>query len=104
MLLLEYRVSERRAYATVRLHRTVYRYVDQPRDDRDVRQRIKEIAETRVRYGVQRRQVPLQREAWRDNDTPTYRTYQEEGMSLRSDPHHRNKPAPDRTQRPLQTG
>ena len=36
------------------LHRSVYRYVDNPRDDRPVRQRLKEIAETRVRYGFQR--------------------------------------------------
>ena len=51
MLLAEYRVSERRACATVFLQRSVFRYVDQPRDDRAVRQRMKEIAETRVRYG-----------------------------------------------------
>ena len=50
MLLAEYRVSERRACATVFLHRSVYRYLDQPRDDRAVRQRMKEIAETPVRY------------------------------------------------------
>ena len=47
MLLTEYRVSERRACATVFLHRSVYRYVGHPRDDRAVRQRLKEIAETR---------------------------------------------------------
>ena len=52
MLLTEYHVSERRACATVFLHRSVYRYVGHPRDDRAVRQRLKEIAETRVRYGL----------------------------------------------------
>jgi len=54
MLLTEYRVSERRACAIVLLERTVYRYVGHPRDDRAVRQRIKEIATTRVRYGFER--------------------------------------------------
>jgi putative transposase len=49
MLLTEYRVSERRACATVFLQRSVYRYVGHPRDDRAVRQRLKEIAATRVR-------------------------------------------------------
>ena len=58
MLLAEYRVSERRACATVFLQRTVYRYLDQPRDDRAVRQRIKEIAETRVRYGFRAHSDP----------------------------------------------
>ena len=52
LLLLEYRVSERRACATAFLHRWVYRYLEQPRDDRAVRQRMKEIAATRVRYGL----------------------------------------------------
>ena len=32
MLLADYRVSERRACAMVLLQRSVYRYVDQPRD------------------------------------------------------------------------
>ena len=82
MLLLEYRVSERRACATVRLHRTVYRYVDQPRDDRAVRQRIKEIATTRVRYGFERIQVLLRRAGWRDNHKRTYRIYKEEGAEF----------------------
>jgi putative transposase len=67
MLLAEYRISERRACATVFLHRSVYRYVDQPRDDRAVRQRMKEIAETRVRYGFNRIHILLRREGWRDN-------------------------------------
>lgn len=39
---------------TVLLRRTVYRYVGQPRVDRAVRQRVKEIAERRVRYGFER--------------------------------------------------
>ena len=67
MLLAEYRVSERRACATVFLHRSVYRYLDQPRDDRAVRQRMKEVAETRVRYGFARIYILLRREGWCDN-------------------------------------
>jgi putative transposase len=59
MLLAEYRVSERRACATVYLHRSVYRYLDRPRDDRAVRQRMKEIAKTRVRYGFARIHILL---------------------------------------------
>ena len=71
MLLAEYRVSERRACATVFLQRSVYRYLDQPRDDRAVRQRMKEIAETRVRYGFNRIHILLRREGWRDNHKRT---------------------------------
>ena len=59
MLLAEYRVSERRACAIVFLQRSVYRYLDQPHDDGAVRQRMKEIAETRVRYGFARTHILL---------------------------------------------
>jgi hypothetical protein len=72
-LLAEYRVSERRACATVFLHRSVYRYLDQPRDDRAVRQRMKEIAETRVRYGFNRIHILLRREGWRETVAPALR-------------------------------
>ena len=104
MLLTEYRVSERRACATVLLARTVYRYVNQPRDDRPVRQRMKEIAETRVRYGFARIHILLRREGWRDNHKRTYRIYKEEGLNLRSKRPRRNKTAAHRQQRPLLTG
>ena len=90
MLLAEYRVSERRACATVFLHRSVYRYLDQPRDDRAVRQRIKEIAETRVRYGFNRIHILLRREGWRDNHKRTYRIYKEQGAEF-AEEHHRRR-------------
>jgi putative transposase len=93
MLLAEYRVSERRACATVLLARTVYRYVDHRRDDRAVRQRLKELAETRVRYGFPRLQILLRREGWRDNHKRTYRIYKEEGLNLRTKRPRRNKTA-----------
>jgi transposase InsO family protein len=44
-----------------------YCYMDQRRDDRAVRQRIEEIAATRVRYGFERSRILLRREGWRDN-------------------------------------
>ena len=69
----------------------VYRYLDQPRDDRAVRQRLKEIAETRVRYGFARIHILLRREGWRDNHKRTYRIYKEEGLNLRSKRPRRNK-------------
>jgi putative transposase len=101
MLLAEYRVSERRACATVFLQRSVYRYLDHPRDDRAVRQRMREIAETRVRYGFARIHILLRREGWRDNHKRTYRIYKEEGLNLRSKRPRRNKTAAHRQQRPL---
>lgn len=42
--------------------------------------RLKELAESRVRYGYRRLHVLLQREGWRVNHKRTYRLYSEEGL------------------------
>jgi len=73
------------------------------RDDRAVRQRIKEIAETRVRYGFTRIHVLLRREGWQDNHKRTYRIYKEEGLNLRSKRPRRNKAAAHREKYPSLT-
>ncbi len=99
-----YRVSERRACSVVMLSRTVFHYVEHKRDDRAVRQRIREIAETRVRYGFDRIQVLLRREGWTDNHKRTYRIYKEEGLNLRSKRPRRSKAAAHRMERPHLAG
>lgn len=78
-----YWVSERRACRAIGFCRTSHRYRSHRRDDRALRQRIVEIAETRVRYGYRRVQVLLRREGWRVNHKRTYRIYCEEGLHLR---------------------
>lgn len=47
-------------------------------------QRIKEICETRVRFGYRRVHVLLRREGWEINAKKTYRVYKELGMQLRT--------------------
>jgi len=78
-----YWVSQRRACRVVGFCRTSHRYRSHRRDDRALRLRIVEIAETRVRYGYRRVQVLLRREGWRVNHKRTYRIYCEEGLYLR---------------------
>jgi len=78
-----YWVSQRRACRVVGFCRTSHRYRSYRRDDRALRLRIVEIAETRVRYGYRRVQVLLRREGWRVNHKRTYRIYCEEGLHLR---------------------
>jgi len=78
-----YWVSERRACRIIRFCRTSHRYRSHRRDDRALRQRIVEIAETRVRYGYRRVHVLLRREGWRVNHKRTYRIYCQEGLNLR---------------------
>ena len=65
---------------------------------------MREIAETRVRYGQRRIHTLLRREGWKDNHKRTYRVYKEEGLNLRSKRPRRNKAAAHRMERPDNTG
>lgn len=49
-----------------------------------MKQRVKEICETRVRFGYRRVHVLLRREGWEINAKKTYRVYKELGMQLRN--------------------
>jgi putative transposase len=102
-LIEEYRVSVRRACRICLTARSLYYFKPQgPRDDRAVRARIREIAETRVRYGIARIHVLLRREGWQDNHKRTRRVYLEEGLNLRHRRPRRSKAAAHRqTHSPL---
>ena len=47
-------------------------------------QRIKEICQTRVRYGYRRIHVSLRREGWHHGQNKTRRVYRELGLQLRN--------------------
>src|SRR4051812_14229347 len=49
-----------------------------------LKKRIKEIAETRVRYGYRRIEVLLRREGWQVNHKRVRRLYSEMGLQLRN--------------------
>ena len=100
-LLDEYRVSIKRATAVCLLARSLFYYKAHGRDDRAVRQRIKEIAAVRVRYGVARIHVLLRREGWLDNHKRVRRIYREEGLNLRTKRPRRHKAAVHRTENSL---
>lgn len=64
--------------------RTVYTYVSKRLEQAPLRQRIREIATTRVRYGYQRIYILLRREGWLVNHKRVLRLYREEGLNLRN--------------------
>jgi transposase InsO family protein len=78
-----YQVSEQRACRVAAVPRTTMRYRSQARDQSPLRQRIKELAATRVRYGYRRIPILFHREGWRVNAKRVYRLYREQGLSLR---------------------
>jgi putative transposase len=59
-------------------------YKPRRRGQADLEQRIKEIAETRMRYGYRLVHVAPQREGWITNIKRTYRLYTALGLQLRN--------------------
>lgn len=76
--------SIRRACQTLRAERSTYHYKRRRPDQAALKQRIKEICETRVRYGYRRVHVLLQREGWDVNVKRVHRLYNELGLQLRN--------------------
>jgi putative transposase len=77
-------VSIRRACSALRVDRALYVYKSKRGGQADLKQRIKEIAETRVRYGYRRIHVLLRREGWLVNAKRIYRLYKELSLQLRN--------------------
>ncbi len=95
-----YPISERRACRTVCCARATY-YYRSHRDPRTMlRQRIREMAQTRVRYGYRKIRVLLNREGWAVGKHLVYRLYREEGLMLRHWPPRRRKAVVVRAHRP----
>jgi hypothetical protein len=77
-----YCVGERRACRVLRVPRATYRYRSCLDPRTELRMRIREIAQTRVRYGYRKIRVLLNREGWNVGKHLVYRLYCEEGLCL----------------------
>lgn len=80
----DWKVSIRRACAALLIETSLYHYKSKRGDQAELKARIKEIAETRVRYGYRRVHVLLRREGWNVNAKRIYRLYKEMGLQLRN--------------------
>ena len=96
----EYRVSIRRACAVIPYRRQSWYYRPVDRDDGVLRQRVNDIAASRVRYGFWRIFTLLRREGWKDNHKRVYRVYCEERLNLRTKRPRRSKAAAHRQHHP----
>ena len=81
-----YRVSQRHACCVLEVARATHRYEGQQEQWIELRMRIREIAQTRVRYGYRMIRVLLNREGWKVGKDLVYRLYKEEGLGLRKRP------------------
>ncbi len=79
-----FEVSERRACRAMGFGRASHRYQSRRDPAVELRMRLKELAESRVRYGYRRLHILLQREGWQVNHKRLYRLYCEEGLSIRT--------------------
>ena len=80
----EWDVSIRRACRILEVDTSTYHYKSRRPGQADLEQRIKDICQTRVRYGYRRVHVLLRREGWRINQKKTRRIYRELGLQLRN--------------------
>jgi len=80
----EWGVSIRRACRVVELDTSTYHYKSRRPGQAELENRIKEICQTRIRYGYRRVHVLLCREGWRINQKKTRRIYRQLGLQLRN--------------------
>lgn len=83
-MMSEWSVSQRRACRVLQFDPTSYRYKSRRLAQATLEAKIKEICQTRVRYGYRRVHVLLQREGWVINKKKTLRIYREMGLQLRA--------------------
>lgn len=80
----DWAVSIRRACQALKFDRSTHHYQSRRTEQAGLKERIRDICQTRVRYGYRRVHVLLEREGWGTNIKRTYRIYRELGMQLRN--------------------
>lgn len=83
LLVVCFGLSQRRVCRLVALDRNTLRYRSQRPGDHALRTRMRELAETKRRYGCPRIYVRLRREGWMVNHKKVERIHRKEGLSLR---------------------
>ena len=76
-------LSQRRACALIGITRRSFQRAPAPDRNHQLRQRLRELAEERRRWGCPMLYLMLRREGWRANHKRVERLYREEGLSLR---------------------
>jgi len=82
-LMGRYTVGLRQACRCVRMTRSMYYYRSRMDPQTALRQRMREIAHARVRFGYRRVYIMLRREGWDVGKDRFYRVYREENLGLR---------------------
>lgn len=76
-------VSERRACRVIAADRSVVRYASRRDDDAGLREKLRDLAYQRRRFGYRRLHILLRRDGVTINRKKTQRLYREEGLTVR---------------------
>jgi putative transposase len=98
-----WQLSERRACSVLDINRKMLHYHVVKRDDPVLRACIKEIAQTRIRYGYERITILLRREGWHVNRKRVRRIYREENLAIRTKTPKRRRAALVRAEQVIPT-
>ena len=82
-LVEEFNISIRRACSLIGSSRSSHYYPSKPRDDTEIRRRLRELAHKHKRYGCPRLHVMLKREGYDINHKRIERLYREEKLKIR---------------------
>ena len=77
-------ISERRGCRLFGMERSSHRYVHRRDPQQALRQRLKELAAVRVRFGYLRLWTMVRREGWQVNRKRVYRLYKLDGLEVRT--------------------
>jgi putative transposase len=80
----DWAVSIRRACGALRFDCSSYHYKSRRTDPAELKRRIREICETRVRHGYRRVYIVLNREGWDVGTRKVYNVYRTLGLQLRN--------------------
>lgn len=94
-----YRTSERHACRVLLTVRGIYRYTSHQEPWTELRMRILEIVQSKVRYVYRKIRVLLNREGWNVGKYSVYQLYSEEGFALKKRPQRRRKAVRHREER-----
>ncbi|MBG0512127.1 IS3 family transposase [Agrobacterium sp. MOPV5] len=81
---VDWKVSIRRACAVLKIDRSLYVYKSRRGEQAELKLKIRDICQTRVRYGYRRVHVLLKRDGWPVNPKRIYRLYKEMDLQLRN--------------------
>ena len=80
----EWCLAERRACGLASLSRSTMRYKHRRSGDEELREKLREVAGERRRFGYRRLHVMLRRKGYAVNHKRVYRLYREEGLCVRT--------------------